>query len=200
MLGLIVLAHELEGSLAPSALMEDLLGVPLLARAIAGALPADESVTAVVVTNDELASRARPDVVERFGFDEVDNIVTAGPGLESGLKAGLDALPDDVEHVVVTMGGQVLAPLGMVDRVIEAARAQNAAAPACPVVGHVVADEGDGVVPLDIRPRLRLAPRTSGLPRWLAPSLPRRRRRPLSAGCGRTGDGGRKPARDRRRR
>jgi hypothetical protein len=49
MLGLIVVANPQASPGTPHVPLEDLVGVPVLARAIAGALPTDESVTGVLV-------------------------------------------------------------------------------------------------------------------------------------------------------
>ena len=156
MLGLVVLATDLGDGVAPGALLEDLLGVPVLARAIAAALPTDEAVAGVLVAPEDQAERFKAEAIDRFGFDEIDRVVHAGPGVAAGLKAGLDALGDDITEVIVMAGGQPLAPIGLVDKVIGALRDKGeGVAPAVVVAGHVVADEGDGVVPIDIRPRLR---------------------------------------------
>jgi 2-C-methyl-D-erythritol 4-phosphate cytidylyltransferase len=79
----------------------------------------------------------------------------APPTFVDAISAGLAALGDDVDYVVVQDGRAGLVPSGLVDRVIAAARAGECAAPAIALGGHVVADEGDGLVPLDIRARLR---------------------------------------------
>lgn len=155
MLGLIVVAAEGGPGLAPRALLENLLGAPLLARAIGGALPGDEAVAGVLVVPPDLVDTVKAEVVDKFGLDEIDRVVGAAGDRRAALKAGLDALPKDVDFVVVQDGARVLCPQGLVDKVVAAARASEAAAPAVPLKGHVVADEGGNVVPLDIRPRLR---------------------------------------------
>lgn len=155
MLGLIVVAAENGPGLSPSALLENLLGAPLLARAIAGSLPVDEAVTGVLVVPHDLVDRVKAEVVDRFGLDEIDRVVAGGPDRAGALRAGLEALPKDVDFVLVQDAGRVLVPQGLVDRVVAAARSSEAAAPAVALKGHVVADEGGNLVPLDIRPRLR---------------------------------------------
>jgi 2-C-methyl-D-erythritol 4-phosphate cytidylyltransferase len=163
MLGLIVLCPEEGAGLPPHALLDSLLGAPLLARGIAGALPADDGVTGVLVVPADLADRAKLDVVDRFGLDEVDRIVVGGPDRASALRAGLEALPADVDLVVVQEGARALAPIGLVDRVAAALRTVRAdgrpvdvAAPALAPPDVVVVDEDGVVVPLDARPRLRV--------------------------------------------
>ncbi|HEY1099144.1 MAG TPA: hypothetical protein VGF99_09450, partial [Myxococcota bacterium] len=68
MLGLIVLTADVGAGLPPRALLDELLGAPLLARGIAGALPTEEAVTGVVVVPADLVDSVKADVVERFGL------------------------------------------------------------------------------------------------------------------------------------
>lgn len=155
MLGLIVVATEHEGCLSPDGLLEDLLGVPVVARAIAGALPADEPVAGVLVCPEHLVDKMKTDVVERFGFDEIDRVIGVAGDFTTALRSGIDALGEDVDVVLVQLGAQGLAPLGLVERVVKAAREADGAAPAVSLAGHVVAEEDGALVPLDVRPRLR---------------------------------------------
>ncbi len=145
MLGLIVVAVDGSDGLAAHAVLDELLGVPVLARSIAGALPADESVTGVLVVPQELCDKVQADVVERFGFDEIDRVVSGGPGMAAAVQAGLSALPDDVETVIVQHGAQALCPMGLVERVVQAARDGGAAAPGVRLLGTVVNAAGDDV-------------------------------------------------------
>lgn len=155
MLGLIVVATEDRPGLSAAELFEPLLGAPLLARAIAGALPADQAVTGVLVVPADLVERAQVELIDRFGLDEIDRVVAGGPNRADAIAAGLKALPDDVEWVILQEGARVLTPSGLVDRVIEAAQNADAAAPAVRLRGPVIADEDGSVTPLEIRPRLR---------------------------------------------
>lgn len=155
MLGLIVVAPENGPGLRPDALLDPLLGVPLLGRAIGGALPTKDAVTAVLVVPADLVERVREEVVERFALDEVDHVVAGGPDFASALRAGLEALPDDIERVLVQNASQVLSPSGLADRVVASLSADGAAAPAALLRGNVVADEDGSLMPLEIRPRLR---------------------------------------------
>lgn len=155
MLGLIVLAADNGTGLAPHGLLDALLGAPLLARGIAAALPGDEAVTGVLVVPGDLVERVKADVVDRFGLDEIDRVVAGGPDRRAALLAGLEALPADVDYVLVQEGARVLAPTGLADRVAAAARGADAAAPAVALKDAVVADEGGALLSLDARPRLR---------------------------------------------
>lgn len=156
MLGLIVLTSENGTGLAPHALLDPLLGVPLLARGIAAALPGDEAVTGVLVVPGDLVDRVKVDIVDRFGLDEIDRVVAGGADRKASLRAGLDALPSDVDYVLVHEGARVLVPTGLPDKVAAAARGADAAVPAGPLRDVIVADEGGALVSLDVRPSLRV--------------------------------------------
>ncbi len=156
MLGLIVVCAETGTGLAPHALLEPLLGAPLLARGIAGALPTDEGVTGVLVVPADLVDRVRAEVIERFGLDEIDQVVAGGPDRRSALQAGLQALPSEIELVVVQEGARVLTPVGLCDRLVAAARAGADGAVAAVALRDVIgADEGGSLMCLDVRPQLR---------------------------------------------
>jgi 2-C-methyl-D-erythritol 4-phosphate cytidylyltransferase len=155
-LGLIVVCAENGTGLSPHALLEPLLGAPLLARAIAAALPGDEAVTGVLVVPGDLVDRVKADIVDRFGLDEIDRVVAGGPDRRAALRAGLEALPADVDFVLVQEGARVLVPTGLVDKVAAAARGADAAIPAVAVKEAVVADEGGSLVSLDARPSFRV--------------------------------------------
>jgi 2-C-methyl-D-erythritol 4-phosphate cytidylyltransferase len=155
MLGLIVVAPESGPGMRPDELLEPLLGAPLLSRAIASALPTNDAVTGVLVVPADIVEKVRAEAVARFALDEVERVVGGGPDLVSALRAGLDALPDDVTTVIVQNASSVLAPTGLADRVVEALGDAGAAAPAAEIPGHVAADEDGTLMPLEIRPRLR---------------------------------------------
>jgi 2-C-methyl-D-erythritol 4-phosphate cytidylyltransferase len=141
MLGLVVVCSEDGAGLAASALFEPLLGAPLIARGIAAGLPADSGVTGVVVVPEQLVDRIKPDVLVRFGLDEVDHVVSGGPDRKASLLAGLKALPSDVDMVIVQEGARLLVPVGLVDRLVVAARTGDAAVPAVSSPDPAVAED-----------------------------------------------------------
>jgi 2-C-methyl-D-erythritol 4-phosphate cytidylyltransferase len=155
MLGLIVMTAETGTGLTPMSLLEELLGAPLLARGIAGALPTTEAVTGVLVVPAELVERVKVEVVERFGLDEIDRVVAGGPDRKAALAAGLAALPPDVDVVIVQEGARVLTPVKLADTVVAAARTADAAVPGVAIKDIVGVDEGGSMVALDVRPHLR---------------------------------------------
>ena len=158
MLGLIVVCAETGAGLPPHALLDALLGAPLLARGIAGALPTDEAVTGVLVVPADLVDKVKAEVIARFGLDEIDRVVAGGPDRKSALLAGLEALPADVDVVIVQEGARVLTPVGLCDRVVAATRAGSGSVGAVAAVtlhDVVGADEGGTLMSLDVRPQLR---------------------------------------------
>ncbi len=155
MLGLIVLTADTGAGLQPRALLDELLGAPLLARGIVGALTTEEAVTGVVVVPADLVDCVKADVIERFGLDEIDRVVAGGPDRKSALLAGLAALPVDVDVVIVHDGARVLTPVGLADAVVKAARAADAAVAAVVLRDVIGADENGALMSLDSRPSLR---------------------------------------------
>jgi 2-C-methyl-D-erythritol 4-phosphate cytidylyltransferase len=155
MLGLIVITADTGAGLAPVALLEPLLGAPLLARGIAGALPTNEAVTGVLVVPADMIDRVKAEVVERFGLDEIDRVVAGGPDRKAAIAAGLAALPADVDVVLVQEGARVLTPVKLADAVVAAARTADAAIPGVAFKDTVGADEGGSLVALDVRPHRR---------------------------------------------
>lgn len=155
MLGLIVITADVGAGLSPVSLFEHLLGAPLLARGIAGGLPTGEAVTGVLVVPAELVDRAKSEVVERFGLDEIDRVVAGGPDRKAAIAAGLAALPADVDIVLIQEGARVLTPAKLADAVVAAARGADAAVPGVTFNDVVGADEGGSLMALDVRPSLR---------------------------------------------
>jgi 2-C-methyl-D-erythritol 4-phosphate cytidylyltransferase len=155
MLGLIVVAPESGPGMRPDALLEPLLGAPLLSRAIAGGLPTTEAVTGVLVVPPDIVDKVRDEAISRFALDEVERVVGGGPDIKSALAAGLEALPDDVDRVVVQNASRVLVPVGLVDKVIAALGRSGVSAPAAEIPGAIIAEEDGALMPLEIRPRLR---------------------------------------------
>lgn len=133
MLGLVVVAAEDSVGLPPHALLEELLGAPLLARAIAASLPVNEPAAGAVVVPAELVEQVEQEVKARFGLDEVDLVLSGGPAFRDALLTGLDALPDSVDCVLVQEAGRVLVPAGLVERLLPAARRAGVSVPAIEV-------------------------------------------------------------------
>ena len=140
MLGLIVTVAEQGSGLAPHALLDELLGAPMLTRAIAGALPVSEPVTGIVVVPDDLIERVKHEVIERFGIDEIDNVIGGASDFSSALRAALKDLPEDIERVIIQRGECALVPNGLVDTVAKAQQVNAAAAPAIALNRTLVAD------------------------------------------------------------
>ena len=137
MLGLIVVCPP-SGGLDPAHLLDAFLGVPLLARCVGGALPADQAVAAVVVVPADLVERAQ-ETLARFSLDEVERVVAGGPDRAGMVRTGLEALPADVDPIIIVDGSRALIPLGLTDRVIAAAHHTGVAAPAVALVDEIVA-------------------------------------------------------------
>lgn len=120
------------GSKTPKTFL-DLGGVPLLARAI-DLLAACRRVDLIqpVLPRTHLA-RFRSGILARRRWSTCVQPVAGGRERQDSVAAGLRALPDDVEYVVIHDGARPFATAALVERVLAAARRHGAALAAVPV-------------------------------------------------------------------
>jgi 2-C-methyl-D-erythritol 4-phosphate cytidylyltransferase len=111
----------------------DLGGVPLLARAI-GLLAASRRIDLIqpVLPRTHLA-RFRSVILARHRWAACRPAVAGGRERQDSVAAGLRALPDEVEFVVIHDGARPFATTALVERVLAAARRHGAAIAAVPV-------------------------------------------------------------------
>jgi 2-C-methyl-D-erythritol 4-phosphate cytidylyltransferase len=111
----------------------DLGGVPLLARTIA-LLAASRRIDLIqpVLPRTHLA-RFRSGILARHRWDACRPAVAGGRERQDSVAAGLRALPDDVEFVVIHDGARPFATTALVERVLAEARRHGAAIAAIPV-------------------------------------------------------------------
>jgi|GEM_PF-974692 len=140
MLGVVVVADDGE-FFSAEALFEPFLGVPLLARAIGAMLPPDETCSVHVVLPEDLHERARHDVKDRFGLDEIDAFLPTSGSLAQDIRDAVAAFPEDIDFIALTTGTDILAPAGLVQRVLEGARRGRLAAASKKLPSLVVADD-----------------------------------------------------------
>ena len=80
----------------------------------------------------------REDLVERMetlcrDFSKVCGVVVGGSSRQASVKAGLDALPRQMELAAIHDGARPLISAAVIDRTVRAANTYNAAAPGIPV-------------------------------------------------------------------
>lgn len=135
MLGLIVVLSNDEERTKLA--LSELLGAPVLSRSIGAALPTKESVAGVLVCSKKVRDKIQKDVIERFGFDEIDDVVSCEGDWLACVRAGEKALPKDIDVVVIQDACRALAPSGLVDTLVESARKQGIAVPGADVRSEV---------------------------------------------------------------
>ena len=126
----------------------DLAGDPILEHALLGVLSADVRHIVVVAPADRVAA-AEEIVALNTGCPccATATVVAGGAERTDSVRAGLAALPDDVEIVLVHDAARCLTPAAVFTRVIEAVSGGAAGAvPGIPVVDTVKTVDADGVI------------------------------------------------------
>jgi 2-C-methyl-D-erythritol 4-phosphate cytidylyltransferase len=157
MIGVIVLATAEEGGLGGDELLADFLGAPILTRAIAAGLPPSSPASVVVVVPEGFTDRVRADAVDRFGLDEVDAIIPDPGTLVSALQAALEALPDNVESILIHEAQRLLVPGILIDALCDAVKDQEAVLPVIGFSQSIFLDDNGAARPAPVRDDLRLA-------------------------------------------
>jgi len=125
----------------------DLGGRPVVAHSVSTAAGATDGVVVVVA-----AGRRSDAEALLAGIDGVAAVVDGGDTRSASVRAGLSAVPDDVEVVLVHDGARPLASAALFDRVVAAVRdGADAVVPGVPVADSLRATDGsvvdrDGVI------------------------------------------------------
>lgn len=128
MIGVIVVFPVPEAGVQPVGPGRELLGAPLVARAIAAACPVEQQVRAAVAVPMADLELVRDEIVPRFGLTEVVEVFPVGADYLGTLRRGLEIVGSDVELVLVHDGRRPLVTHDLCGRVVELAREQGAAA------------------------------------------------------------------------
>lgn len=110
--------------------MAELCGEPMIVRTVRAFQQCDAIGEIVVVT--------RPDLIVPItdfcaGMDKVRAVVAGGDSRQASVLLGLNALSEDVELAAIQDGARPLVSVSLIDRVVRAANAYGAAAPAIAV-------------------------------------------------------------------
>ena len=125
----------------------ELGGRPVVARSVATAAGASDGVVVVVAAERKAEAGAL-----LAGIDGVSAVVDGGVTRSASVRAGLAAVPDDAEVVLVHDGARPLASADLFARVVAAVRAgADAVVPGVPVADSLRATDGsvvdrDGVI------------------------------------------------------
>ena len=128
----------------PEKVLLPLAGAPMIAWALR-ALEGAESVGVVVVVAGAHTGEAIARLVAAEGFAKVHAVVTGGERRQDSVAAGVAALPDGIEIVVIHDGARPLAEAELFDRCVRAAVETGAAIAATPVA-DTLKRAADGVI------------------------------------------------------
>ncbi|MFT4030497.1 MAG: 2-C-methyl-D-erythritol 4-phosphate cytidylyltransferase [Protaetiibacter sp.] len=153
------------GREGPKAFVE-LHGTTILEHALRGVFGAGEPAQVIVVAPPALVARARA-IGERVAGAASGYlaVVAGGDTRQRSVAAGLAALADGVEVVLVHDAARSLAPSALIDRVAGAAREGAGVVPALPVVDTVKRVEGTRVIEAVDRSELVHVQTPQGFPR-----------------------------------
>ena len=111
-------------------IMADLGGEPLILRTVRPFLTCETISEIVIVTRPELVGTVRNLFA---GFDKVTAVVAGGKDRAESVNAGLNAFTKKVKLAAIHDGARPLVTEELIDRVVRAANAYSAAAPAVDV-------------------------------------------------------------------
>jgi 2-C-methyl-D-erythritol 4-phosphate cytidylyltransferase/2-C-methyl-D-erythritol 2,4-cyclodiphosphate synthase len=131
----------------------ELGGWPVLAHTLSRFDLVEAVDQVVVVVPEGLERTTREKTVEPFGFTKIAAVVAGGETRQESVYNGFLALDDEVDLVVVHDGVRPLAPIGLIESVIDAAREHGAAIAAVPVRDTLKQVEG-GVIQTTLDRRL----------------------------------------------
>ena len=110
--------------------MAPLAGEPMIVRTVRAFQNTDAIREIVIVTREDLLRKIMALCVK---FDKVKAVVVGGASRPESVMAGLNALSADVKLAAIQVGARPLITWQVIDRVVRAADAYGAAAPAVPV-------------------------------------------------------------------
>jgi 2-C-methyl-D-erythritol 4-phosphate cytidylyltransferase/2-C-methyl-D-erythritol 2,4-cyclodiphosphate synthase len=128
----------------PAKVLRPLAGRPMLAWSLR-ALEHSRAVGHIVVVAGAHTHDAIEELVDREGFARVTAIVAGGERRQDSVAAGLAALPDETEIVLVHDGARPLADADLFDRCALAAAEHDAAIAAIPVADTLKRVEGETI-------------------------------------------------------
>ena len=123
-------------------IMADLGGEPLILRTVRPFLTCEAISEIVIVTRPELVGTVRNLFA---GFDKVTAVVAGGKDRAESVNAGLNAFTKKVKLAAIHDGARPLVTEELIDRVVRAANAYSAAAPAVDVKDTIKVVEGRAV-------------------------------------------------------
>lgn len=160
-------------------------GCPALAWSIR-AFSAAEAVNNVVVVITPGLERRAAEMVEEEGFKDICRIVPGGETRQESVNKALEALTDDVSHVLVHDAARPCVSARLIETVTAALETSAAVVPAVPAVDTLIMQNGDAVDAIVDRDHIACVQTPQGFRREL---LVRAHRRAASRGLRSSDDG-----------
>lgn len=110
----------------------DLAGIPILAHTVRAFEKVRDIDAIILVVPDDYVRHAK-ELIARHRLERVDQVVTGGRLRQDSVRAGLEALPADVEYIVVHDGARPLVTAELIGSCLAAAQKFGAAIAALPV-------------------------------------------------------------------
>ena len=110
--------------------MAQLRGEPMIVHTVRAFQTCDAIAEIVIVTRPDLIL---PITRLTSGFDKVTTVVAGGSSRQESVSLGMNALSDKCELAAIQDGARPLVTWQLIDRVVRAAHAHNAAIPVIPV-------------------------------------------------------------------
>lgn len=133
------------GAGSPKALV-DLVGRPLAAHSLSVIEESPATGAAVLVAPQGLLSRFEDELVKRYGFRKVVAVVEGGATRQESVRLGLEALPRDLDPILIHDAARPLLTPGLLELLVEKGASCGACLPGVPVAGTVKRVGPDGVV------------------------------------------------------
>lgn len=119
-----------------------LQGWPIVARTLKPFQECSKVDAIFLVVPDEDVAYCEKEIVKRFGFTKAKGVVPGGRRRQDSVRIGLEATCGDYTHVLIHDGVRPLVTIRLIERVIEAAKADRAVIPALPA--HETVKEVNG--------------------------------------------------------
>lgn len=122
-----------------------LCGIPVIARTLS-AFEKSSHVKEVVIVTKKANILRIASIIKEFGFSKVTNIVVGGETRQCSAKLGFKAINPDAEYIAVHDGARPLATSACIDKTIECAFDDSAAAAAVKVKDTIKIADDEGIV------------------------------------------------------
>jgi len=121
-------------------------GKPILARSLDKFETCPLIRSILLVVGEEDMDYCLKEIVERYGFQKISQIVPGGKRRQDSVKNGIDALPKDTDIVAIHDGVRPFITRAMIEDTVHSAARHGAVVLAMPVKDTIKASNPDGTV------------------------------------------------------